>query len=236
MTVKNAIIAGSLATVVCNPLDTIRINIQTKNMSSLSSIRYIYRNYGFWGFYNGIGIGILTIPTFWSIYFPCYEQMKTKYNVGLSAYVTCCFASTITSPLWYIRQKYQTFTDFHIIHEIKKLKFGQFYSGLLSTYIINSNFIVQIPIYEKIKEHESFVNNSFNIFIATSFSKICASIVTFPLENCRVLSRQNSNLSIKDIILKLHNNRSYYNGLTNYLIRSIPYHTLIFCTYEYLRQ
>lgn len=236
MTVKNAVIAGSLATIICNPLDTIRINIQTKNISSIGSIRYIYKKYGIFGFYNGIGIGVITIPTFWSIYFPCYENMKNNYNVGLSAYLSCCFASTVTSPLWYVRQKRQTFTEFNIIDEVKNFRFRQFYSGLLSTYIINSNFIIQLPIYEKIKSHESFINNSFNIFLATSFSKVCASVVTFPLENCRVLSRQNFNLSIKDILLKLYTTKSYYNGMTNYLIRSIPYHSIIFCTYEYLRQ
>jgi solute carrier family 25 folate transporter 32 len=236
MTVKNAIIAGSLATIVCNPFDIIRINIQTKNISSIDTIKYIYNKRGILGFYKGIGIGILTIPTFWSIYFPCYENMKSIYSHSVSAYFSCCFASTITSPLWYIRQKYHTFTNFHTIEEIKNLRLQQFYSGLLSTYIINSNFIFQIPIYEHIKSRESFTNNPFNIFLATSFSKICASFVTFPLEDCRVLSRQYPKLSSLEIITKLHIERNYYKGLINYLVRSIPYHGVIFCTYEYLRQ
>lgn len=236
MTVKNAIIAGSLATIVCNPFDIIRINMLTKSISSVNAIRYIYNEHGIVGFYKGIKIGILTIPTFWSIYFPCYENMKNVYSTSVSAYLSCCFASTITSPLWYIRQKHQTFTDFNTLEEIKKLRFKQFYSGLLSTYIINCNFIIQIPIYENIKSQEFFINNPFNIFLATSFSKICASVVTFPLENCRVLSRQYPRLYTLEIITKLHTKRNYYKGLTNYLIRSIPYHGVIFCTYEYLRQ
>ena len=236
MTVKNAIIAGSLATVTCNPFDIIRINIQTRNISSINVINYIYKKNGLLGFYSGISIGIVTIPTFWAIYFPSYEMMKNNYNTSISAYLSCCLASTVTSPLWYIRQKRQTFTNFNTINEIKNLKFKQFYSGLFSTYIINSNFMVQFPIYEQIKSHDSFINNPFNIFLATSFSKICASIVTFPVENCRVLSRQNPAWSIREIVTKLHTNKSYYNGLTNYLIRSIPYHAIIFCTYEYLRQ
>ena len=236
MTVKNAIIAGSLATVVCNPLDIIRINIQTKNISSMTAVKYIYNKNGILGFYKGIGIGILTIPTFWSIYFPSYEYMKTSYSTSISAYFSCCFASTITSPMWYIRQKYQTFTNFNTVYEIKNLRFKQFYSGLLSTYAINSNFMVQIPIYEKIKSSKSFINNSFNIFLATCFSKICASVVTFPLENCRVLSRQYPKLSSWEIITKLYLSNNFYKGLTNYLLRSIPYHSIIFCTYEYLRQ
>lgn len=236
MTVKNSIIAGSLATIVCNPFDIIRINTQTKNISSISAIRYIYINKGIIGFYRGVGIGFLTIPAFWSIYFPCYENMKNTYNTSVVAYFSCCLASTITSPLWYIRQKHQTFTTFNTVDEIKNLRFKQFYSGLLSTYIINSNFMVQIPIYEKIKSNQFFINNPLNIFLATAFSKICASVVTFPLENCRVLSRQYPLLSNKEIINRLYLSNNYYKGLTNYLFRSIPYHGIIFCTYEYLRQ
>jgi len=236
MTVKNAIIAGSLATIVCNPFDIIRVNIQTKNLYTRNAIKYIYNTQGIVGFYKGLLTGLLTIPAFWSIYFPLYENMKNSYNTSFSAYFSCCTASTLTSPLWYIRQKHQTFTNFNTFHEIKNLRFQQFYSGLFSTYLINSNFMVQIPIFEQIKSNNSFVNNPVNIFIATAFSKICASIVTFPLENCRVLSRQYPCLEFRDIITKLYKSNGYYKGLSNYLLRSIPYHGVIFCTYEYLRQ
>ena len=236
MSIKNSMIAGSLATIICNPLDNIRVNIQTKNISSMTSIKYIYGNYGIKGFYRGIGLGLITVPTFWSIYFPCYEYFKNYHSIPLSAYTSCCIASTITSPLWYIRQKRQTFTEFDPLHEIKNLKIRQFYSGLFSTYLINCNFLIQIPIYEKIKQEASFVNNPFNIFLATTFSKVCASMVTFPLENFRVLSRQSPGTSFICIFNKLYYSRGYYNGLTNYLIKSVPYHGIIFCTYEYLRQ
>jgi hypothetical protein len=43
-------------------------------------------------------------------------------------------------------------------------------------------------------------------------------------------------MSSKEIITKLYLSNNYYKGLTNYLFRSIPYHGIIFCTYEYLRQ
>lgn len=236
MTVKNAIIAGSLATIVCNPFDIIRVNIQTKNLYTQDAIKYIYNTRGIMGFYKGLLTGLLTIPAFWSIYFPFYENMKNSYSTPVSAYFSCCIASTITSPLWYVRQKHQTFTNFNTLNEIKTLKLQQFYSGLFSTYLINSNFMIQIPIFEQIKSSKSFVSNPINIFLATTFSKICASIVTFPLENCRVLSRQYPMMSGKDIIIRLYNFNGYYKGLSNYLLRSIPYHGVIFCTYEYLRQ
>ena len=86
MSIKNAIIAGSVATIVCNPIDMIRINIQLKSISSWDFIRFIYQTKGILGFYKGLNIGILTIPCFWSIYFPTYEKLKiNNYIIDLNS-------------------------------------------------------------------------------------------------------------------------------------------------------
>lgn len=233
MSFKAGILAGSLATIICNPFDIIRVNVQTKGGTSLDSISYIYKKSGIKGFYRGIGIGLITIPTFWSFYFPVYEYFKNDLSIPVAAYLAGNFASTITSPLWYIKQKMQTYSDLNVIKEIKRLNVFQFYTGLTTTYVINSNFIIQIPIYEYIKTNID--KTTVNIFLTTSLSKIIASMITYPLENIRVLSRHHPTLHLYDIIKIIHVNKSYYRGITNYLVRSIPYHAVIFCTYEYLR-
>lgn len=233
MSFKAGILAGSLATIICNPFDIIRVNVQTKGGTSLNSISYIYKKSGINGFYRGIGIGLITIPTFWSFYFPVYEYFKNDLSIPLAAYLAGNFASTITSPLWYIKQKTQTYSELNVVKEIKRLNIFQFYTGLTTTYLINSNFIIQIPIYEYIKTNVD--KTTFNIFLTTSLSKIIASTITYPLENIRVLSRHHPTLNLYDIIKIIHVNKSYYRGITNYLLRSIPYHAVVFCTYEYLR-
>ena len=233
MSLKAGVLSGIAATFVCNPLDIIRINIQAKNTSSIYTIKEIYKKYGVSGFYTGTSMGLITIPAFWAIYFPLYETLNTQLNTSFSAYISCNVASTITCPLWYVRQKRQTFSDFNISRELKKGNYRQFYTGLLSTYLINSNFIFQIPIYEYFKNYLNA--GSFNIFLSSSLSKVCASLITFPLDNIRVVSRQNPHISIVSILTIIKNNNNFYKGLTNYLIRSIPYHGTIFCTYEYLR-
>ena len=88
MSVKAGLISGGLATFICNPLDIIRTNIQAKNMTSTQAIHFIYKKNGLLGFYQGVQIGIITIPTFWSIYFPCYNSIKEYTGIqSLAAYI-----------------------------------------------------------------------------------------------------------------------------------------------------
>ena len=232
MSFKAGIISGVAATIVCNPLDIIRLNVQAYNKNTVDVVKSIHKR-GIFSFYQGVSIGIITIPSFWGIYFPTNEYLK-KYNIPVSSYIACNIASTFTSPLWYIKQKYQCFNHFSIIDELKHGRISQLYSGLLTTYLINSNFIVQIPTYEYLKT--KCENNTFNIFLVTSFSKTIATLVTYPLENVRVLSRKHPYMNYLSIMNLIKTNNLYYVGITNYLLRSLPYHTTIFCTYEYFRK
>lgn len=234
MSFKAGIVAGSIATVACNPLDIVRVNIQSGGHTNKSAILYIYKKEGIKGFYRGVFTGLLTIPTFWSIYFPTYEYLKSNTSTPIAAYMSSNISSTITSPLWYIRQKKQTFQHFNILSEIKSLKLSQFYSGLSSTYLINSNFVFQLPLYEYFKSKVD--NTTFNIFLASSTAKTLATIITFPLDNIRVLCRKNPHYTLTETVKLLHAKKSYYWGINNYLVKSIPYHSIIFCTYEYFKK
>jgi len=62
--------AGIVSTVICNPLDTFRVNYQLGNKIKLNT-NYLYR---------GIQYGIIGIPTFWCIYFPLYKRLKNEIN------------------------------------------------------------------------------------------------------------------------------------------------------------
>ena len=91
--------AGVISTVICNPLDTLRINYQLNN-SIKFDLNYLYR---------GISYGIIAIPSFWTIYFPMYKKLKeTELPKPISAYISSCVASTFTTPFWVLRQKLQT--------------------------------------------------------------------------------------------------------------------------------
>jgi hypothetical protein len=228
------LMSGLISNSICNPFDVIRTNIQLKN-----KIQY---NFNF--FSRGLISGFVTIPTFWSIYFESYKNLKqinqNKFSF-LNGYFASNIASTVTCPFWFIRQKNHVDVNFNILTFYKKNGIFPFYNALFSTYFINSSFIVQMPLYEKLKKNnyiKSFISNdNIRIFSITSISKIVAACVFYPIDTIRTIKRNNYNDSLFSIINKLNKTPSmYYSGIYIYLLRSIPYHTSIFCTFEYLKK
>jgi len=209
-----AISAGIISSIVCNPMDVLRINKQIDKKIILN--RHTY--------FKGLSYGIYAITPFWGLYFSIYEKLKTynNLNIPVSAYISTCIASTITTPFWVIKQKAQT----DKMCDIHKMTYGQFYSGIIPTYILGLTFTIQIPIYEYLKSKTN--NYTFNTFINTSVSKTIASVIFYPLDTVRVVLRNGGNFSG----MKIH---QYYRGLGIYLMRSIPYHTSVFCTFEFVK-
>lgn len=203
--------AGIVSTLICNSLDVIRVNYQlNKNIKFTKDI-----------FYRGLGYGLLTIPSFWSIYFPTYKNTKEFLPKSIAAYISCCIGSIITSPLWYLRQMAHTKKNHSWDTPI-----GIYYRGIIGTLIVNLSFTVQIPVYEYLKN--KIENNTFNIFLITSFSKTLATSIFYPFDTIRAKLRNGESL-------KGMKPSSYYRGISIYLLRSVPYHTSIFCTYEFIK-
>ena len=230
---KCGLISGLVSNTICNPFDVIRTNKQLNNKIS----------YNFTFLSRGMLSGFITIPTFWSIYFESYNNLKeiNKNKLSfLNGYIASNLASTITCPLWFIRQKNHVNENFNILLFYKKNGISPFYNALLSTYIINSSFIIQMPLYETLKMNNKIKNqisnNSLRIFLITSISKTVAACVFYPFDTIRTIKRNNHNDSIIKIINNLNKNPiKYYSGLNVYLLRSIPYHTITFCTFEYFK-
>jgi len=206
--------AGVVSTIICNPLDVIRINYQINSKKNLYN-RDI--------FYRGMGYSLITIPSFWVIYFPIYQRLKEKIPIPIAAYVSCCIGSIFTTPLWVLRQKSMTLKP----HCFKTVKFSEYYTGLSLTFLVNLNFTVQIPVYEFLKTKVE--NNSTNIFLISSLSKIASSCIFYPLDTIRVKIRNGETLKGMTSFM-------YYRGIYVYLLRNIPYYSSIFCTYEYFKK
>ena len=203
--------AGIVSTFICNPLDTIRINYQINKPIS----------YTVSSLYRGLSYGIIAVPSFWAIYFPAYKKFKeTDIPKPISAYISCCTASTFTTPFWVLRQRVQTGK------EIKDITLSKCYRGLIPTYIVNLSFTVQIPVYEYLKD--KMENNTFNTFLNTAFSKTLAACIFYPMDTIRAKIRNGDTFKLRPV--------EYYRGMGIYLIRSIPYHTTVFCTFEKLKK
>mgnify|MGYP001181120071 FL=1 len=229
----NGLFSGITTTIICNPLDVIRTNKQLSNKI----------DYNFKFLYRGLKTSLITIPSFWSIYFGTYKILKKYNNSNFSifnGYLASNLASTITCPLWFIRQKNQVISNFNVIEFYKSNGIKVFYNTLFTTYLINSSFIVQMPLYEYLKKKEQlnkYLNDSLKIIFITAFSKTIASIIFYPIDTIRTHRRNFNNMYIIDIINNLNSKPlNYYNGLSIYLFRSIPYHCITFCTFEFLNK
>ena len=201
--------AGIVATFICNPLDTIRVNYQLNN-----KIDYNLKN-----LYKGLNYGIIAVPSFWAIYFPLHKTLKEKdIYKPISAYISSCAASTFTTPFWVLRQLEQTGKNTNV-------SLYSLYRGLIATYLINLNFTIQMPMYEYLKDRTEV--STFNTFLNTSISKTFATCIFYPIDTIRVKLRNGDSIILRPI--------EYYRGVGIYLIRSIPYHTAVFCTFEKLK-
>jgi hypothetical protein len=201
--------AGIVSTIICNPIDTVRVNYQLGNKIKWNT-NYLYR---------GIQYGIIGIPTFWSIYFPLYSRLKSEINTAGAAYISCCVASTFTTPFWVLRQANQT-------NKKINLNLNNLYRGIFPTYLINLSFTVQMPLYEHMKSKVE--NNTFNVFVCTAVSKTIATCIFYPLDTVRARLRDGH-------IGTYSNVANYYRGMSIYILRSLPYHVSVFCTYEYIK-
>lgn len=251
------LISGIVSCAICNPLDIIRTNKQLMNKIEYTPT-FLTR---------GLLSGLITIPTFWSVYFYSYNKLKLVNNENLSflnGFIACNISSTVSCPLFFIRQKNQSLNNFSIINYYKKNGLLSFYNGLLATYMINASFIVQMPIYEYLKQSDylrfdyesthqtskisqsiqniqSTQNTSseiFRIFLITSISKTIAACIFYPLDTIRTLKRSaDGKFTIYEIIKYLNNKPTrYYRGIFIYLLRSIPSYTSAFCTFEYCKK
>jgi solute carrier family 25 folate transporter 32 len=83
--------SGALSSIACAPLDLIRTRMQvmgdlksksagsansSANVSILKGIRDIIKSEGIHGCFRGLGPTLMTVPTFWGLYFPLYDHLK----------------------------------------------------------------------------------------------------------------------------------------------------------------
>lgn len=86
--------SGSLASIVCAPLDLLRTRMQVSgglqngstNPKIIKSMREIYASDGFRGCFRGLGATLATVPAFWGLYFPMYESLKRQFMELSSTY------------------------------------------------------------------------------------------------------------------------------------------------------
>ncbi|CAJ1953602.1 unnamed protein product [Cylindrotheca closterium] len=121
--------SGALSSTICAPLDLMRTRMQVwgdmsssfqgEKITPTQVFQEIYQKEGPKGMFRGLGATLVTVPLFWGVYFPLYDQLKyetqQKYpdmNISLvhcgSAVATGAVADLICNPLFVIRTRLQT--------------------------------------------------------------------------------------------------------------------------------
>lgn len=125
--------SGSLASIVCAPLDLLRTRMQvvgglengSTNPKIIKSIYEIYASDGIRGCFRGLGATLATVPAFWGLYFPLYESLKHQFMalsssygdgghnhhalVHLSSAMTAgAVADVVCNPMFVVRTRMQT--------------------------------------------------------------------------------------------------------------------------------
>jgi hypothetical protein len=107
-------------------------------------VKTIYKEEGLRGFSKGTRVAVVTVPIFYSLYFPLYEQSKHFYSnliynnpnklnsvvYTLSAATSAIICDLITNPMWVVRVRYQAefimsgkqkMDSFNVLKSIRKL-------------------------------------------------------------------------------------------------------------------
>lgn len=99
--------AGLIGTILGFPFDTIKTRMQTTNLSMFLCIEKIYSDYGFVGFYRGVGSPLVALTILNTVNFSSYsyfskllqvDSKKLDMRVSIAAACVGPIASMISTP------------------------------------------------------------------------------------------------------------------------------------------
>lgn len=177
--------SGVLSSFVCAPLDLIRTRIQVwgdvgagSKMTPLRAFREIIEKEGWRGMFCGLGATLVTVPFFWGVYFPLYEDTKHRISQQYSdlnpivihcssAVISGAITDMIVNPLFVVRTRLQTqaLHQFASHQELQQTGIWRtavglyqshgplvFWRGMAANMMGLSHVAVQFPTYEFLKK------------------------------------------------------------------------------------
>jgi solute carrier family 25 folate transporter 32 len=153
------LMGSTISSFICSPLDLIKVRLQVSVFIFLiikyekgkivyndffHAIRTIYKEEKLRGFFKGARVAVVTVPIFYSLYFPIYEHSKEMYSnliygdtkifnsvvYTFSAATSAFLCDLMTNPMWVVRIRYQTefihsgknkMDSFNVVKSIYKL-------------------------------------------------------------------------------------------------------------------
>lgn len=219
--------SGMASSVACAPLDLVRTRMQVTGSITntkihsvdkasqplmMKSLRDIIKKDGITGCFRGLGVTLVTVPTFWGVYFPLYEhfknEMKEDGNIKSfpfihmsSAILSGAIADFFCNPLFVVRTRMQTeglhntdSSQHGILKTVKMLyKEGGapiFWRGFTASLLGLSHVGIQFPVYEYLKSEAKSRSRKkeespLDVLLASGLSKMMATTITYPHEVVR---------------------------------------------------
>jgi hypothetical protein len=241
---NKGLFSGLFSSIVCSPFDLVKTRYQVSgtNASYISTIRQAYRKEGMGAFYNGFVGNVISVPIWWALYWPLYEEMKKHESLskGTQAVIAGNIASLVSNPIFVLRTRIHNSTSTNymtLFREMRRERAATFTKGYASTVIHNAQLYINMPLYEFLKENYTSDEDPWRIAkvaLFSGFSKMVGGSLIYPIEVVRSRIRDlREPTSIKNIVL----DPSFrpYAGYIPYLLRSVPSAASAFVMYEILR-
>lgn len=227
--------SNTMATLICHPIDVIKVNYQTDTLKNIkrtipSIIKSTWTQQGLKGFYRGIVPQLTTYPVFWTFYHSTNGIFNIKlfnnpfYDKINNSLLSATISSSITNPLFVIKNNMQTLVNPNMITTIKMLYkqngIMTFYRGLPATWINNTKLAIQFPLSDYLQNDKKY-----NVGISAFCSKVLTTSIFYPLDLIRVNQRNISGLTIKEAIKIIYYNKGllgFYRGVLIYNCVSTP--------------
>lgn len=207
--------ASAIAVVILQPLEVLKIKLQTNVMGERNiraNIRHIYKAEGRAGLFRGLFLTLATVVPSNTLYYTSYNLMKTKFgptgerakdtmNQSISAGVASIATAAITNPLWVLKTRTQaqpmhrragvTKGAVNIARSIwKEDGWKGFYKGIRASFLTSSQAMLQFPMYEMLKsllcsKEHDFGMSTVTLLLSSSISASLAHILTYPTEVVR---------------------------------------------------
>lgn len=254
--------SGALASLICAPLDLIRTRLQvwhevkhtsTRNMAIIQMLKDIVRKEGWSGCFRGISATLITVPSFWGVYFPLYDHFKRTWSqhnanpawVHMGSAVTAGgISDVICNPMFVVRTRIQT----EILHELaanhrpntilqtiqalyREGGIAIFWRGMTANLMGLSHVAVQFPAYEQLKKtlrsHKT-QESALDLLLASGLSKMTASLLTYPHEviRSRMMDSRAANIGLVQTCRKIY----AAEGLLGFYTGYVATNNVFYCT------